>query len=104
LQSARAPLDLHSFPPRRSSDLRPPGRPYRPGAYSGADRRLRTVPHAIRVAGVLSGNLRHAAQGVLMAAAFFVTGTDTEIGKTTIDRKSTRLNSSHVKISYAVFC
>src|SRR5690606_6151607 len=26
------------------------------------------------------------------------------IGKVTIDRKSTRLNSSHVKISYAVFC
>src|SRR5690606_40436076 len=26
------------------------------------------------------------------------------IGYTCIDRKSTRLNSSHVKISYAVFC
>src|SRR5699024_12421710 len=25
-------------------------------------------------------------------------------GKSTIDRKSTRLNSSHVSISYAVFC
>src|SRR3989442_11811467 len=25
-------------------------------------------------------------------------------GSTTIDRKSTRLNSSHVRISYAVFC
>src|SRR5690554_7201744 len=25
-------------------------------------------------------------------------------GKSTIDRKSTRLNSSHVRISYAVFC
>src|SRR5690606_39405724 len=25
-------------------------------------------------------------------------------GKSTTDRKSTRLNSSHVKISYAVFC
>src|SRR5690606_39651167 len=25
-------------------------------------------------------------------------------GKSNIDRKSTRLNSSHVKISYAVFC
>src|SRR5690606_40722752 len=24
--------------------------------------------------------------------------------RTTVDRKSTRLNSSHVKISYAVFC
>src|SRR5690554_819438 len=30
-----------------------------------------------------------------------ITGTN---GKTTTDRKSTRLNSSHVRISYAVFC
>src|SRR5690606_41376678 len=27
-----------------------------------------------------------------------------EVGNTSGDRKSTRLNSSHVKISYAVFC
>src|SRR5699024_12871101 len=27
-----------------------------------------------------------------------------ELWETTIDRKSTRLNSSHVSISYAVFC
>mgnify|MGYP000429759807 CR=1 FL=1 len=27
-----------------------------------------------------------------------------EDGKRNLDRKSTRLNSSHVKISYAVFC
>src|SRR5690606_39409560 len=27
-----------------------------------------------------------------------------DIGKDALDRKSTRLNSSHVKISYAVFC
>src|SRR5690606_41534519 len=29
---------------------------------------------------------------------------NTEIGGQSVDRKSTRLNSSHVKISYAVFC
>src|SRR5207302_5272571 len=28
----------------------------------------------------------------------------TLLGSPTVDRKSTRLNSSHVKISYAVFC
>src|SRR5436309_8722264 len=27
-----------------------------------------------------------------------------DAGTSTVDRKSTRLNSSHVKISYAVFC
>src|SRR5690606_40486065 len=31
-------------------------------------------------------------------------GGDTTRGPLNIDRKSTRLNSSHVKISYAVFC
>src|SRR5207302_5506108 len=57
-----------------------------------------------------------------MSRGIFVTGTDTGVGKTVVacaflralrtrgiaahplDRKSTRLNSSHVKISYAVFC
>src|SRR5690242_4389843 len=29
---------------------------------------------------------------------------DTEIGPGAVDRKSTRLNSSHMSISYAVFC
>src|SRR5690625_6442624 len=29
---------------------------------------------------------------------------DTFVGPTAVDRKSTRLNSSHVAISYAVFC
>src|SRR5436309_9473956 len=32
------------------------------------------------------------------------TSTTDSLGRTTRDRKSTRLNSSHVKISYAVFC
>src|SRR5207302_10559322 len=30
--------------------------------------------------------------------------TDTSVFSVRLDRKSTRLNSSHVKISYAVFC
>src|SRR5690606_40616988 len=32
------------------------------------------------------------------------TQTDGNVNFTDVDRKSTRLNSSHVKISYAVFC
>src|SRR5690349_1796199 len=31
-------------------------------------------------------------------------GSQTLVGSFTLDRKSTRLNSSHVEISYAVFC
>src|SRR5690606_41348764 len=36
--------------------------------------------------------------------AFADAGQIEELGRTGQDRKSTRLNSSHVKISYAVFC
>src|SRR5690625_6009056 len=37
---------------------------------------------------------------ILVIAIFFITSADSA----TLDRKSTRLNSSHVAISYAVFC
>src|SRR5436305_10671098 len=70
-QCCAAHRDLHSFPTRRSSDLRPSrssaraDEPSKPGAPSSARRAS---------------------------------------GQWTGDRKSTRLNSSHVRISYAVFC
>src|SRR5690606_41641320 len=79
--------DLHSFPTRRSSDLF-----FQPFVVAGefADRSLgsrrrsvflrrRQLGHHLGIADV--GTLAHVR-----------------------DRKSTRLNSSHVKISYAVFC
>src|SRR5438874_8148904 len=40
-------------------------------------------------------------KGLLFAPSFAVPAKD---GKYSRDRKSTRLNSSHVEISYAVFC
>src|SRR5690606_4511456 len=40
----------------------------------------------------------------LEAGRFFLDSTWTIVEYSEIDRKSTRLNSSHVKISYAVFC
>src|SRR5690606_41856463 len=76
---------LHAFPTRRSSDLRRRARDPRPRArdvarrrVGGAHRRDPRRPRADRGA-----RLHLSAAG---------------------DRKSTRLNSSHVKISYAVFC
>src|SRR5437660_7173255 len=64
--------DLHSFPTRRSSDLK----------AAMAQRRRR-------------GRVRSSA--VIHASP--------EVGRSMDkDRKSTRLNSSHVAISYAVFC
>src|SRR5690606_41209195 len=92
----RTPPPLHSFPTRRSSDLaegyhhpelRPPrggGRadgPGRQGPRGGGP------PAQGRGGGAQPCRL-HGPPG----------------GETRRDRKSTRLNSSHVKISYAVFC
>src|SRR5699024_12642984 len=79
--SSRPPPAPPSFPTRRSSDLRhhrrdrPPGQP--PRAQRGRAA-AEPVPHRL-----LPHGARHPRAQ---------------------DRKSTRLNSSHVSISYAVFC
>src|SRR5690606_40729624 len=98
------PRDLHSFPTRRSSDL---------GAFAaslvGARRR-----HSPLIAGGIG--LFHLVTAIMLVASAvivhaFVTG-DFSIQYVQRysnsaqplfykDRKSTRLNSSHVKISYA---
>src|SRR5436305_12279139 len=72
--SSRHPRDLHSFPTRRSSDL----------VRQGQSRQDQ----------LCVGRRRHAAARRRRA----VQDDDRQ------DRKSTRLNSSHVRISYAVFC
>src|SRR5690606_42081800 len=70
--------DLHSFPTRRSSDLPSRGMP---PAQPRHRRPCGTT--AVQAPRYLQCPLRKGSLG---------------------DRKSTRLNSSHVKISYAVFC
>src|SRR5690606_41735138 len=90
------PRHLHSFPTRRSSDLR-----------HHADVAVITL-----VAGAGHGQLdqRHADIGLAAGSrGGEVFGQLCRIealkaGQADRDRKSTRLNSSHVKISYAVFC
>src|SRR5207253_10660031 len=67
---------LHSFPTRRSSDLVSPG--------TGG---IVAVPAGASIIDIVKTLRALNASSVL-----------------TIDRKSTRLNSSHVAISYAVFC
>src|SRR5437773_7776716 len=78
-----APRDLHSFPTRRSSDLWAFRAP-RPVAVP-------SVRHAGRVRNPIDAFIlaKLEAKGLTLAAE---------------DRKSTRLNSSHITISYAVFC
>src|SRR5699024_12753133 len=90
------PLYLHSFPTRRSSDLIHIGRfvavfgsgSLREAAVGGGHLDACVVDI---VAAAIDGGHAHDAQLVYLEA---------EVG----DRKSTRLNSSHVSISYAVFC
>src|SRR5690606_41567850 len=94
----RHPRDLPSFPTRRSSDLRvAPGgavvvAEFPPGQLRSVARlghRLAGGHVQVRVH-PQDGNGRVRGRGRLRVVE--------------VDRKSTRLNSSHVKISYAVFC
>src|SRR5207249_10455873 len=71
------PRALHSFPTRRSSDL---------GPSSAPDKSTANSPQR----GLFISSRRE--------------GHRREEMKSPLDRKSTRLNSSHVSISYAVFC
>src|SRR5207302_10124186 len=84
------PLSLHDALP---ISRRRPGAPHAParrGAVQRA-RRAARVPRSRRRPGREAG-VRLAARSVL------------DVQGSGEDRKSTRLNSSHVKISYAVFC
>src|SRR5690606_41376445 len=94
--------DLHSFPTRRSSDL---------DADQGLDH---TLPFGdetgqrkwLRVLG--TRELQEGGQtriyGTLQDVTKIQNVTQELLVVNAKDRKSTRLNSSHVKISYAVFC
>src|SRR5690625_5352972 len=79
LWSAGPPRPLPSFPTRRSSDLPSFGAPLVPGDGPDADRAAEDRERRPRVG-------------------------DQDADGAGEDRKSTRLNSSHVAISYAVFC
>src|SRR5690606_42156256 len=94
---SRLPPQLHSFPTRRSSDL----------LLHVADRendRIQVFD--------LDGNHQRtyggfAPFGIFITpdqTLFVADGRAHKALHMTLDRKSTRLNSSHVKISYAVFC
>src|SRR5438309_6159535 len=80
--------DLHSFPTRRSSDLE----------QAMPLQVLQQPRHRlVGVAGVLGMVLDHVAVSVPVVVVVSAAGIN-------LDRKSTRLNSSHSSISYAVFC
>src|SRR5690606_40701558 len=60
---------------------------------------LFTLDHNLRC----EGSLRITAQGCQHLTSLVVVGVNGLLAQNDQDRKSTRLNSSHVKISYAVF-
>src|SRR5690606_41275664 len=88
----------HSFPTRRSSDLQRV-KPVQPGAepVPGSLGEGGVTHHGTRLAGDVQQSPLRILDPVQWPVAIQCTGSR-------IDRKSTRLNSSHVKISYAVFC
>src|SRR5687768_17994257 len=93
--------DLHSFPTRRSSDLREAGR------VGGT----RIVLFSVGEGPVRAGSAERALTGstgdpaaIRAAAEAVQQDIDPPADIHARDRKSTRLNSSHGYISYAVFC
>src|SRR5207248_8385577 len=98
--SHRDPLALHSFPTRRSSDLVAAVFTQTVAVYVPATLLTTQFGLSLRVQvwAELSGLFRSAAQPSLWPPATRVRLHPVR------DRKSTRLNSSHRTISYAVFC
>src|SRR5690606_41442664 len=98
------PPDLHSFPTRRSSDLQAIAAASAEDqariAYDEALSIARATPWLEKAAKATESTffLEHPKSGAKFRAISSDGGA--QLGK---DRKSTRLNSSHVKISYAVF-
>src|SRR5690242_21039374 len=81
--------DLHSFPTRRSSDLAGPPLA-RPDGHIDYGAYTRSVTEPLEW---------------IIAAAAHRAGPAARVRRVHgADRKSTRLNSSHMSISYAVFC
>src|SRR5690606_41680483 len=66
-------------------------------------RRQRVVGHAHRDLGARRQQPRGLGEGIVRDRGGDPMPPEVERGRA-VDRKSTRLNSSHVKISYAVFC
>src|SRR5439155_24577023 len=90
------PPYLHSFPTRRSSDLRPPG----VDVVAGHGRQDRSGDRRNR--GQVKDDLATSC-GLVEGGRVEDAALD-ECDPLPQDRKSTRLNSSHVANSYAVFC
>src|SRR5690606_42051253 len=93
--------DPHSFPTRRSSDLDAARRTASETAKRFGCRQRDVMLASTGVIGVVLDDRKITARLGAVAADLRPGNWD---AAARADRKSTRLNSSHVKISYAVFC
>src|SRR5690606_42064942 len=94
------PRDLHSFLHDALPIFAPPSRPAKQRPPRSARKLAAGVrPHLKTRRGSFQAKLRKKADAPIGLTLQGVVGSES-----CIDRKSTRLNSSHVKISYAVFC
>src|SRR5690606_41509651 len=91
---------LHPFPTRRSSDLSiaPNGLKHVLFANSGSE----ANDSAVKMVWYYHNAIGKPQKKKIIGRQFGYHGVTVASGS--LDRKSTRLNSSHVKISYAVFC
>src|SRR5207302_5443988 len=94
-EGRRAAEHLRAFPTRRSSDLEMAEHLDHVILFSG-DGDFRRLVEAVQRRG-----LRVSVASTIKSSPPMVAD---ELRRQAEDRKSTRLNSSHVKISYAVFC
>src|SRR5207249_8792363 len=102
-QSDRDPRNLHSFPTRRSSDLHGGSEIFHSHhPHGGTIRWLRSPRSSDEMPLWFTAKNGPVKYPVVRTKSDRV---DVQvIGPSEADRKSTRLNSSHVSISYAVFC
>src|SRR5690606_41001467 len=92
--ATRAPRGRHPFPTRRSSDLQQADTRIR--HCTGQNRRFVLLPGGLMLTVDVIKQIEQYQEQKKPAHPNLIMDR--------LDRKSTRLNSSHVKISYAVFC
>src|SRR5205085_3582582 len=97
-------LALHSFPTRRLPIYKTGPSPLRGRAFSRLETTMsREVPKPYLIMKGEDGNFRLTVREIRYNGQGYPLVTATPVEET-LDRKSTRLNSSHSQISYAVFC
>src|SRR5690606_41504585 len=96
--------ELHSFPTRRSSDLQAGISPLTFQQQLIVQAGLGGLPEFFNGRGLLAVAVGHELLAALEVVYVSLYADRCKTRGNPQDRKSTRLNSSHVKISYAVFC